>query len=156
MAIAPTLLKYLADQQVTYEVISHERTTTSLGTVKTSGILAECFAKGILLKDVQGYWLAVLRASRHASLSDLRTDLGDPVRLAGEEEVAEVFRDCVRGAIPPFGECYGLDVIIDSSIDQQPELCCEGGDHATLVRLDQAEFARLNGQARHGSFAIRE
>ena len=33
MAIAPTLLKYLADQQVTYEVISHERTTTSLGTV---------------------------------------------------------------------------------------------------------------------------
>ena len=59
-------------------------------------------------------------------------------------------------SIPPFGECYGLDVIIDSSIDQQPELYCEGGDHATLVRLDQAEFARLNGQARHGSFAIRE
>ena len=44
-------------------------------------------------------------------------------------------------------------MIIDSSIDEQPELYCEGGDHATLVHVSRAEFARLNGKARHGSFA---
>jgi Ala-tRNA(Pro) deacylase len=152
MALAPTLLKYLSDRRVTYDVVAHERTTSSLGTAETSHILADRLAKGILLKDLQGYWLAVLPASRTVRLTDLRTGLGERVRLAGEEEVAEVFRDCARGAIPPFGECYGLDVIIDSSIDQQSELFCEGGDHATLVHISQAEFARLNGQARHGSF----
>jgi Ala-tRNA(Pro) deacylase len=152
MALAPTLQKYLADQDVTYNVISHARTTSSLETVQTSHIPADCFAKGILLRDQQGYWLAVLPASRHVQLSDLRTNLGDRVALASEEEVAEVFPDCARGAIPPFSECYGLDVIVDSSIDQQPELYCEGGDHETLVHMSQAEFARLNRQARHGSF----
>lgn len=152
MALAPTLQKYLADHGVAYDVIPHRRTTSSLDTVETSHIPADCFAKGILLRDRQGYWLAVLPASRHVQLSDLRTALGDSVALASEEEVAEVFTDCARGAIPPFGECYGLDAIVDSSIDQQPELYCEGGDHETLVHMSQPEFARLNRQARHGSF----
>lgn len=153
MALAPTLEKYLADRGITYDVISHERTESSLGTVETSHISADRFAKGVLLRDRQGYWLAVVPASRHVRLSDLKEDLGDRIDLASEEEIANVFRDCIRGAIPPFGECCGLDVIVDNCIDQQPELYCEGGDHATLVHMSQAEFARLNGQARHGSFA---
>jgi Ala-tRNA(Pro) deacylase len=151
--LAPTLEKYLIDRGTTYDVIPHERTDSSLETVETSHIPADRLAKGVLLRDRQGYWLAVLPASRHVRLSDLREDLGDRVDLASEEEIAEVFRDCARGAIPPFGQCYGLDVIVDNSIDLQPELYCEGGDHATLVHMSQAEFARLNGQARHGSFA---
>lgn len=153
MVLAPTLQKYLTEQRAIYDVVPHEQTTTSLGTAETSHIVADSLAKGVLLRDWQGYWLAVLPASRHVRLTDLRADLGERIGLATEDEVAQVFRDCTRGAIPPFGECYGLDAIIDTSIDQQPELYCEGGDHATLVRLSQAEFARLNGRARHASFA---
>jgi Ala-tRNA(Pro) deacylase len=152
MALAPTLQKYLTDQNVAYDLIPHERTTSSIDTVATTHVAGDSLAKGILLRDSQGYWLAVLPASRHARLSDLRTELGEPVRLASEQEIAEIFRDCARGAIPPVGACYGLDVLIDDSIDQQPELYFEGGDHATLVRMSQTEFARLNGHARHGSF----
>ena len=153
MALAPTLQKYLADRAIAYDVIPHETTESSLGTVETSHIPADRLAKGVLLRDQQGYWLAVLPASRHVRLSDLTEDLGDRIDLANEEEIANVFPDCVRGAVPPFGECYGLDVIVDSIIDQQPEVYCEGGDHATLVHLSQAAFAQLNGRARHGSFA---
>jgi Ala-tRNA(Pro) deacylase len=152
MALAPTLQKYLSDRGVTYDVVPHRQTMSALDTVQTSRIPADSLAKGILLKDRQGYWLAILSASRHVQLSELPTDLGDRVGLASEGEVAEVFRDCARGAVPPFGECYGLDVIVDTSVDQQAELYCEGGDHATLVHMSQAEFTRLNGQARHGSF----
>jgi Ala-tRNA(Pro) deacylase len=65
-----------------------------------------------------------------------------------------MFPDCARGAIPPVGACYGLDVIVDASIDRQPELYFEGGDHATLVHMSQADFGRLNRDARHGSFTV--
>ena len=44
-------------------------------------------------------------------------------------------------------------MIIDTSIDRQPDLYFEAGDHATLIHLSEAEFARLNEQARHGSFS---
>jgi Ala-tRNA(Pro) deacylase len=151
MAIAATLQKYLDDRDVTYDVISHEPTGSSWDTAQISHIPGNRLAKGILLRDQQGYWLAVLPASHFLRLSELKLDLGR-VDLAGEDEIAEIFPDCVRGAIPPVGECYGLDVIIDSSIDQQPELYLEGGDHATLIHMSQAEFARLNTRARHGAF----
>lgn len=153
MAIAATLQKYLDDQGVSYQLVPHEQTTTSEATAKTSHISGDSLAKGVLLRDQQGYWLAVLPTSRHARLTDLRDDLGERLDLASEQEIATVFRDCSRGAIPPFGECYGLDMVVDTSIDQQPDIYCEGGDHATLIRMSQAEFSRLNGRARHASFS---
>ena len=45
------------------------------------------------------------------------------------------FTDCAHGAVPAIGECYGLDVIVDETIDKQPEIYFEGGDHTTLVRM---------------------
>ena len=152
MAIASTLQKYLSDRGVTYDVVVHEPTGSSTGTAEALTSPGTT-AKGILLRDRQGYWLAVLPASRHVRMSDLKTDLGERIDLASEEEIAEVFRDCARGAVPPVGACYGLDVIIDTSIDRQPDLYFEAGDHATLIHLSEAEFARLNEQARHGSFS---
>lgn len=85
----------------------------------------------MLLRDGGSYRLAVLPASHHLRLTDLKTELGQDIGLAGELEVADVFRDCDPGAVPPVGPCYGLDVIIDTSIDQQPEVYFEGGDHTT-------------------------
>ena len=70
-----------------------------------------------MLRRDGGYMMAILPASRHLHLSALKMQLGHKVDLASEEEVAKLFDDCERGAIPPVGECYGLDVIIDSSID---------------------------------------
>jgi Ala-tRNA(Pro) deacylase len=123
-------------------------------------LLAEAAASGefkaVVLSDGGRYTLAVLPASHHLQLSDLRIKLGHEVHLASEPEAADVFRDCALGASPAVGACYGLDVIIDNSIDQQHELYFEGGDHATLVHGSGAEFARLNPQAQHGSFSARD
>ncbi len=60
-----------------------------------------------------------------------------------------MFGDCERGAIPPIAEAYGLDAIIEPSICDQPDVYFEGGDHATLVRVSQAQFAALIGAAPH-------
>ena len=73
---------------------------------------------------------------------------------AAEHEIEELFDDCVPGAIPPVGECYGLDTVVDDSIEEQPEVYLEGGDHATLVHMTHAQFASLTATARHGSFSV--
>jgi Ala-tRNA(Pro) deacylase len=153
MTIAPTLQRYLANHDIAYDLVPHQPTMSSLHTAEACHVAGDCLAKGVVLRDSDGYWLAVLPASRQVQLANLRTDLGEDVDLASEQEIAHVFRDCDRGAIPPVGACYGLDVIVDDSIGRQPEIYFEGGDHATLVHMSQAEFARLNPTARHGSFA---
>ncbi len=152
MSIAPTLQRFL-DQNVTYEVIQHEPTMSSTRTAEICHISGDRVAKGIVLRRDGGYLLAVLPASHRIHLQDLRTQLDDTVELATEDEIAQLFRDCERGAVPAVGECYGLEVIVDDSIDMQPDVYIEGGDHTTLIHVDRGQFAHLNLEARHGRFS---
>ena len=152
MTIAPTLKNYL-DRNVSYNLVTHDPTPSSLRTAEASHIPGGSIAKGIVLRTGDGYMLAVLPASRRVQLSDLRTLIGDDVDLAGEEEIASLFEDCAVGAVPPVGKCYGLDVIVDESIETQPEVYLEGGDHETLVHMDRAQFAQLMADARHARFS---
>ncbi|WP_445504329.1 aminoacyl-tRNA deacylase [Microvirga sp. G4-2] len=134
-------------------MVPHERTLSALGSAHAGHIPSDRLAKAVVLSDGGRYTLAVLPASHHLRLSDLRMEIGHEVHLATEPEAAEVFRDCALGAVPAVGACYGLDVIIDNSIDPQQELYFEGGDHAALINVNRTEFARLNPQAQHGSFS---
>jgi Ala-tRNA(Pro) deacylase len=153
MTIAPTLHRYMADRGIQYDLIPHEPAMTSLGAAHAGHIPSDRLAKGVMLSKGQDYMLAVMPASHHLRLSDLKTELGQELRLASEDEIVQVFRDCDRGAIPPVGSCYGIDVIIDDDMDRQQDIYFEAGDHATLVHMKGDEFARLNPQAQHGSFS---
>jgi Ala-tRNA(Pro) deacylase len=156
MPIAPILQKHL-DQNVTYDVITHDVTMSSSHTAEACHVSGDRLAKAILLRRDRGYLLAVLPASHHIDLAGLRRQLGDDhVDLADEREIKPLFPDCAPGAIPPIGECYELDVFVDDSIEQQPDVYLEGGDHATLVHLDRTQFARLMAEARHGRFSIHD
>ncbi len=153
MSIAPTLAKYLASKNAAYDVLAHAPTQCALRTAQACHIPGTYLAKAVLLRDEQGYALAVLPASHHIRLDDLKRQLGDDVELASEREIVDLFGDCARGAVPAIGECYGLDLVVDDDIDAQPEIYFEGGDHATLVHMTHAEFAALTWAARHGSFS---
>jgi Ala-tRNA(Pro) deacylase len=155
MTIAPTLQKHL-DQNVTYDVITHEPTMSSTRTAQACHVSGNCLAKAIVLRRDGGYMLAVLPASHHISLSDLRRQISDDVELADENEIKRLFPDCALGAVPPIGACYEMDVIVDDSIQEAPEVYLEGGDHTTLVHMNQAQFSRLMAGARHGRFSVHD
>jgi len=155
MTIAPTLQRHL-DRNVTYEMITHDPTMSSARTAQACHVSGERVAKAIVLRRNSGYMLAVLPSSRHISLLELKLQIGDHVDLADEEEIKRLFPDCVLGAVPPVGECYDLEVIVDDSIQEQPDVYLEGGDHTTLVHIDRAQFARLMARARHGRFSVHD
>jgi len=153
MAIAPTFQRYL-DQHVTYDVIAHEPTMSSMRTAQACHVPGNFLAKGVLLRDDTGYMLAVLPATHYIRMHDLRLQFGEDVDFASEGEIDELFQDCAHGAVPPIGECYGLDTIVDDAIDGQGEVYLEAGDHATLVHLSHAQFTKLTADARHGRFSV--
>jgi Ala-tRNA(Pro) deacylase len=155
MAIAPILQKHL-DRNVTYEVLTHDPTMSSTRTAQACHVSGERLAKAIVLRHDGGYLLAVLPATHHVRLADLKAQIGDDVDLANEDEIKRLFPDCALGAVPAVGEAYELDVIVDDSIQAQPDVYLEGGDHTTLVHMDQAQFARLMAEARHGRFSVHD
>jgi len=154
MPIAPKLQNYL-DQNVAYDVIPHEPTTSSTRTAEVCHISGDRLAKGIVLSRNGGYLLAVLPASHHIQLPELRALFGENIDFAKEDEIAQLFWDCAPGAVPAIGKCYALEAIIDESINDAPEIYMEGGDHTTLIHMGQSQFAQITGQAPRARFSVR-
>lgn len=155
MTIAMTLQRYLADRKVKYDVVTHPRTMSATRTAQASHISGDCLAKAVVVKDAEGFRLAVLPASYHIEMELLSDLLTQDAGLASEEEASGLFADCETGAFPALGPAYGLDMIVDDSLQEQPEVYLEGGDHASLVHLDAKQFRALTKDSPHGRFSLR-
>lgn len=159
MTIASTLQRHLEGNGIGYEVLNHPLTGSSSQTAQSAHISGNCIAKTVVLRDGDvgdGYLLAVLPASHHLSLEMLQAWLGRSVALASEQEIGKLFPDCDLGAIPPIGEAYGLDVVLDDSLAGLEEVYFEGGDHRTLLKVGGDQFRQLMSGARHGRFSTHD
>ncbi|BBB95621.1 Ala-tRNA(Pro) deacylase [Bradyrhizobium japonicum] len=156
MTISPKLHNYLAAENIEYDEIPHVLTMSSALTAQACHVSGDRLAKAIVLRRNDGYLLAVLPASHHLRLADLRARFGDDIAMAAESEIDRLFTDCAHGAVPAAGSCYGLDVIVDDSIRMQPEIYIEAGDHETLLHLGRAQFARLTAGSLHGCFSAHD
>ncbi len=154
MTTALTLQQHLSRNGIRYDVLPHPPTMSSLRTAEASHVPANALAKTVVLKGDRGYVLAVLPASQKLEWKVLKKLLNRNLGLATEDEIAWLFPDCTPGAVPPIGEAYGIETIVDDSIAEQSDIYFEGGDHATLVHMTGPAFCRLMVQARHARFSI--
>lgn len=152
MSIARTVKGFLDSRQLNYEILQHPHTSTSSETADAAYIWQDQLAKSVLLEDEFGYLMAVLPASHRVNLSALRRALGRNLRFAEETELADVFRDCEVGAIPPLGDAYGIPVVYDDHLTQVGSVYFEGGDHEDLVYMGGDDFMQLLADAPHYAF----
>ena len=106
-----------------------------------------------MLEDDAGYVMAVLPADRRVHLGALREQLGRRMGLATEQELGTMFQDCTLGAVPPVGEAYGIETVVDDELSEGGDVYFEAGDHEELVHLPREAFLLLHGQARRGHFS---
>lgn len=152
MSIAPQLRQFLDESRAEYDVVVHTPTLSALENARSCDVPAEQVAKAVLLDTADDeHLLAVIPSDRRVELSELRSELGRKPRLADEAEIGKVFKDCEVGAIPPIG--YEVPTIVDDSLERQPDVYFEAGDHKSLVHMEGAEFARVTKGARHGQFS---
>lgn len=149
MGIAITVQQYLDEQGVPYDVLAHTRTRSAAATAEACHVPGNRLAKAVVVKRRTGYILAIVPASRRLEMQQLGTLLDQPVGLATEEEVAEIFDDCDRGAVPPLGAAYGVRAVVDEALDREPDVYFEGGDHCSLVHVSGAQFHRLMEKVPH-------
>jgi Ala-tRNA(Pro) deacylase len=153
MTIAASLQNHLSRKHIAYGVVAHPPAMASIMAAEGGGVPVDRVAKAVVVRAGDRYVMVVLPASRRISRAGLKAELGEDFAFASENELEQLFGDCARGAVPPIAEAYGLDAIIEPSICDQPDVYFEGGDHATLVHVSQAEFAELTGAALHVPFA---
>ena len=143
MAIVARLKEFLDASHVPYEVHPHPRALSAVAVARADHVPATEMAKVLLIRSQHDYLVAVLPASRRLDLHRLEELVGERLELAREEEVDRLFPRCERGAMPPFGNLFGLPVWVDDSLGREAETVFNGGTHAETVHMAFADFARL-------------
>ena len=88
--------------------------------------------------------MAVLPASYKVSFDLLKEAAGAAkVELAHEQEFRDMFPELEVGAMPPFGNLYGMDVFVDESLSQDDEIAFNDGSHTELMKLAYRDFEQL-------------
>src|SRR5882724_11566181 len=153
MTIAATVQEHLSRESVRYEVISHEHTRDSSHSAQAAHIPGDQLAKCVILEDGEGYLMAVLPATHKVDLGAVHRQLNRKVGLATDREIADLFRDCEPGAIPPLGRAYGMKTILDVSMMGSHDIYFEAGDHVALIHVTGKDFLRLMADAPRGAIS---
>ncbi len=155
MAIAYTLQEYLNDNNVDYDVVEHAPTVRSMETAQAAHIPGNQLAKSVVLKDDLDYLMAVIPSTYRVILNDLDREFGGHFNLVNEDELENIFTDCEPGAIPPIGQAYFIDTVIDKKLIDNPDIYFEAGDHASLIHISGESFKKLVRNARCSEFTSR-
>jgi Ala-tRNA(Pro) deacylase len=139
------LKEFLDGRGAKYVSIQHSTAYTAPEVAESAHIAGSDFAKTVIVKIDGEMAMVVLPANRKIVLSDLRDMLvGEKVELATEDEFQSRFPDCELGAMPPFGNLYGIPIYVDARLAMDAdEIAFNAGSHTDAVRMPYAEFERL-------------
>ncbi len=139
-----TLTRFLDDNKVEYVTIRHSPAYTAQKIAAAAHIPGREVAKTVMVKVDGKMAMAVLRATDQVDLDLLRGAANaKSVTLATEDDFRDAFKGVELGAMPPFGNLYGMDVFADEALTKDAQIAFNAGSHTELLQLDYAEFERL-------------
>jgi Ala-tRNA(Pro) deacylase len=138
------LREYLDSHRVQYVAISHSIAYTAQGIAALTHIPGGKLAKTVIVKVDGVLMMAVVPAPCHVDLVRLKEALrANTVELASEVEFKNRFPDCETGAMPPFGNLYGMTVLADESLPHREQIAFNACSHRELVRMSWKDYERL-------------
>jgi Ala-tRNA(Pro) deacylase len=143
MEIPKQLIDCLNEYKVPYETLRHSEAVTAQRIAQAEHIKGRHQAKVVMLKSADQYLMAVLSADHHIDMEKIERTIGKPVSLARETEFKSLFPDSVIGAMPPFGNLYGLQTYVDKDLAEQDYIVFEAGTHTDGIKMSYSDYARI-------------
>ena len=144
MAILKRLKEMLDGAKVPYEVYNHALAYTAQEVAAKQHFSGNEMAKVVMLEVDDKLVMGVIRGNDKINVNEVRESLGARnVRLATEEEFIARFPECEIGAMPPFGNLYGLKVYVDPSLAKDEFIYFNAGNHVQTVHMKYKDFASL-------------
>ncbi|OGA53620.1 MAG: deacylase [Betaproteobacteria bacterium RIFCSPLOWO2_12_FULL_62_58] len=138
-------LKHCLDgHNVKYVTIKHSPAYTAQEIAESAHIRGQELAKTVMVKIDGRMAMAVVPASQKVNLNLLKQAAGaSKAELAREDEFKDKFPECELGAMPPFGNLYGMEVFAAETLAADEEIAFNAGSHTELIRMPYKDFERL-------------
>jgi Ala-tRNA(Pro) deacylase len=142
--IASRLKSFLDREGVQYTIVPHATAYTATQTAQAAHVPGREFAKAVMVKIDHRMAMAVLPASEKLDLAQLRHAANAKhVYLAPEDEFDNWFPGCEPGAMPPFGNLYGMEVYVSRTLAADEEIAFNAGSHAEAMKIKYRDYERV-------------
>jgi Ala-tRNA(Pro) deacylase len=144
MATLTRTLDYLTRRQIHFCHTTHPVAYTAREVATVEHVPLRRLAKTVVFLAEEGFGMAVLPADAFIDLETLRLLLqSNAVRLANEKELSSLFPECEVGAMPPFGNLFGMPVFLDRRLIEEQFIAFNAGTHRDLIEIRLSDYVRL-------------
>jgi Ala-tRNA(Pro) deacylase len=138
------LKTFLDGNKVKYVTVKHSPAFTAQELAALAHVPGKDWAKTVMVKLDGTMAMAVVPASERVVFGLLKEAAGArEAELATEQEFTALCPGCEAGAMPPFGNLFGMAVYVDQALAEDTEIAFNAGTHTEMMRLPYGEFARL-------------
>ncbi|MBN1672378.1 MAG: hypothetical protein JXR37_15160 [Kiritimatiellae bacterium] len=139
------ILEHLTAMGIVFEKLEHEVVTTSEAAAGARASRLEQGAKALIVKAGDTFYHLIVSAAKRVDNNKLRKILGvRKVRFATPDEVMAL-TGCMPGAVPPFGNLFGLKVYMDAALLDEDTVYFNCGSHTVSLRMGRADLERATG-----------
>jgi Ala-tRNA(Pro) deacylase len=143
MNIPKQLIDCLEENKVGYETLHHPEAMTAQRIAQAEHVKGRHHAKVVMLKAGEKHLMMVLPADRQIDLERARKIIGMTVSLDSEKEFKPLFPDCAVGAMPPFGNLYGVPTYVDKSLAGENYIVFEAGTHTDAIKMSYRDYEKI-------------
>jgi Ala-tRNA(Pro) deacylase len=143
MEMPKRLIECLDENKAPYEVLHHPEAVTAQRIAQAEHVKGRHHAKVVIVKSGDEYLMMVLPADHHIDLEKVEKAVGKVASLGQEQEFKSLFPDCVIGAMPPFGNLYGLPTYVDQSLTDQDYIVFEAGTHTDAIKMSYRDYEKI-------------
>lgn len=138
------LRAFLDENNIEYTVITHSTAYTAQKVAESAQISGRELAKTVIIRVDGKTAMAVLPANCKVDFASLKKTIGaEIIELATESEFEAKFPDCDVGAMPPFGNLYGMEVYVAEKLTEFEEIVFNACTHRELIKLAFKDYQRL-------------
>ncbi|MCW8884324.1 MAG: YbaK/EbsC family protein [Motiliproteus sp.] len=155
---ARRLTNYLDSEKIRYTTLKHSPAYTAQEVAESAHIRGHKLAKTVILDIDNNLTMFVLPASYRVDIDSLRRSISAlKLEMCSEKQFSDLFPSCELGALPPFGNLYGMEVYIAEALVDVPQITFCSGTHTELIQMEYTDFARLVHpiQIEHGAYPVR-
>ena len=138
------LKEFLDREQVKYVTINHSPAYTAQEVAAAAHVSGREMAKTVMVRIDGEMAMVVLPASMKVHFGRLLDATGaDQVELAHEADFRDLFPGCELGAMPPFGNLFGLRTFVAEELTEDEEIAFNAGSATEVIKLAYKDYARL-------------
>jgi Ala-tRNA(Pro) deacylase len=140
----PPIEAFLRERHVSFSIHHHPPAYTAQEVAQAEHVPGRMVAKVVIACVDDELVMLCLPATCRVDHLKLMHLLGtDNVKLANECDFADAFPDCEVGAMPPFGNLYGMTVYVDKKLAEDERIVFQACRHTDTVEMSYEDFARL-------------